>query len=255
MNQIIKKILLSQSERFLFWITSISTLLGFSALLIASLLYIVIEDFSSNDKDVFDENSMIIQKKVTKFSTIGLNSTLFSEKEIEDLKSKDFITDIAPFLSADYGVGISEYPGDGLPPFYADMFFQSIPDRFMDVEGNWEWNENSEFVPIVLPRDFLMLINYGIAQSQGFPQISEDLLASARLKIHVRGINNSTKFNGKVVGFSHKISSILVPETFILFSNQKYGTGKKPEFNRLFISIKDGSYGKLEKLMTQTTDK
>ena len=84
-------------------------------------------------------------------------------------------------------------------------------------------SKQSEFVPIILPRDFLMLINYGIAESQGLPQISEDLLAAARLKINMSGHGKRGHETGKVVGFSDKISSILVPESFLEYSNGLYG--------------------------------
>ena len=129
------------------------------------------------------------------------------------------------------------------------MFFQSIPDDLIDVDTDWGWEEKSEFVPIILPRDFLMLINYGIAESQGMPQISEDLLAAARLRIHMNGETKRGEITGKVVGFSHKISSILVPESFLKYSNDLYGNGNDKLPQRLFITIKEGSYGQLEELM------
>ena len=53
-----------------------------------------------------------------------MNSTEFTTEDLKEIKSKEFILDVAPFKSANYQVGISEYPGDGLPSFYADMFFQ-----------------------------------------------------------------------------------------------------------------------------------
>jgi hypothetical protein len=131
------------------------------------------------------------------------------------------------------------------------MFFQSIPDNYIDVETNWAWNEKSEFVPIILPRDFLMLINYGISESQGMPQISEELLSVARLQIHMSGQGKKGVIIGKVVGFSHKISSILVPQTFIDYSNEIYGSSKPKNAQRLFITIEDGQYGELENLIKE----
>jgi hypothetical protein len=208
-----------------------------------------IKSFQNSDDDLLSSNSVIIQKKVTKFTTIGLNSTEFSLDDIETLNQKEFIEDVAPFQSANYGVGISEYPNDGLPPFYADMFFQSIPNEFIDVETEWDWSADSEFVPIILPRDFLMLVNYGIAESQGLPQISEDLLSIARLKIHMNGKTKRGKITGKVVGFSQKISSVLVPESFLNYSNELYGSENVKLPQRLFIKVQKGSYGQLESLM------
>ena len=102
-----------------------------------------------------------------------------------------------------------------------------------------------------MPRDFIMIINYGFAQSQGMNQISEDLLMAARLTIHINGNGQKTTMIGRVVGFSQKISSILVPESFLTYSNALYGNGKIQNPSRVFITTKDDSYGELEELMEE----
>ena len=121
----------------------------------------------------------------------------------------------------------------------------------MDVDVDWAWDENSEFIPIVLPRDFIMIINYGFAQSQGINQISEELLMAARLTIHIDGGENKKKMIGQVVGFSQKISSILVPESFLAYANPIYGSGNVINPARVFITTTDDSYGELEDLMEE----
>lgn len=247
----LRKILFKNSTNFQFVFATIGALIGLSALLLSFQLILDVRSFHSNEEELFGPNSVVIQKKVTKFTTIGANSTDFTPAEIEDLKQRDFITDVAPFQSADFKVAISDVEGDGLPEFYADMFFQAIPDRFMDIDVDWGWNENSEYIPIVLPRDFIMIINYGIAQSQGFNQISEELLLAARLEIHIDGNGQRTTKIGRVVGFSHKISSILVPESFLSYANASYGNGNVINPNRIFITTKDDSYGELEDLMEE----
>jgi hypothetical protein len=250
MNNLLKKILFQASKQNKFqWIVALSgTLVGFVSLLISILLLNDINHFKADD-ELFGPNSVIVQKKVTKFTSIGLNSTAFTEDDIQQLKEKDFILEVAPFKSTDYGVGISEYPGDGLPPFYADMFFQSVPDKFIDIDAEWSWQSEDDYVPIILPRQFLILINYGIAQSQGLPQISEDLLKIARLKLHIKGQDKQSVFTGKVVGFSHKISAILVPETFLKYTNNIYGSGKINPPQRLFLTLKEGSYGDFKEMI------
>lgn len=245
----LKKILFKNSTNFQFVFATLGALVGLTALCLSFQLMLDVRSFHSGEEDLFGPNQIVIQKKVTKLSTLGMNNTDFTEKDLAELENKEFITDVAPFKSVDFQVAISEVKGDGLPPFYADMFFQSIPDRFMDIEVDWEWNENSEYIPIVLPRDFIMIINYGIAQSQGFNQISEELLMAARLNIHLKGETKKDIMMGRVVGFSQKISSILVPDSFLNYANANYGSGKKHAPNRIFITIKDDSYGELEELM------
>lgn len=247
----LKKILFRNSTNFQFIFATLGALVGLTALCLSFQLTLDVQSFHSGEEDLFGPNSVVIQKKVTKLSSLGMNNTDFTDEEIEGLRQKEFITDVAPFESADFRVALSEVKGDGLPPFYADMFFQSIPDRFLDLDVNWEWNEDSEFVPIVLPRDFIMIINYGIAQSQGFNQISEELLMAARLTIHIKGESKNDKKIGRVVGFSQKISSILVPKSFLDSANEEFGSGNKIQPNRIFITTVDDSYGELEELMDE----
>ena len=192
----LRKILFRNSTNIQFVFATAGALIGLTALLLSLQLIMDVQSFHSNEEELFGPNSVVIQKKVTKLTSLGMNSTEFTPEDIAELESKDFITDVAPFKSADFKVGISEVEGDGLPHFYADMFFQAIPDRFMDINVDWQWTENSEFIPIVLPRDFIMIINYGFAQSQGMNQISEELLMAARLTIHIEGDGKKTKMIG-----------------------------------------------------------
>lgn len=247
----LKKILFRNSTNFQFIFATVGALIGLTALLLSLQLIMDVRSFHSNEEELFGPNSVVIQKKVTKLTSIGMNSTEFTPEDIQKLREKDFITDVAPFQSADFKVGISEVEGDGLPHFYADMFFQAIPDRFMDIPVDWSWDESSEFIPIVLPRDFIMIINYGFAQSQGMNQISEELLMAARLTIHIEGNGQRTKMIGRVVGFSHKISSILVPESFLTKANAQYGNNNIQNPSRVFITTKDDSYGELDELMEE----
>ena len=247
----LKKILFKNRTNLQFIFATAGAFIGLTALCLSFQLTLDVQSFHSGEEDLFGPNSVVIQKKVTKLSSLGMNNTDFTDEEIIELENKPFITDVAPFESADFRVAISEVKGDGLPPFYADMFFQSIPDRFMDIDVDWDWNEESEFVPIVLPRDFLMIINYGIAQSQGFNQISEELMLAARLTIHLKGETKNAQKIGRVVGFSQKISSILVPKSFLDYSNAEFGSGNHIQPNRIFITTVDDSYGELEDLMEE----
>jgi hypothetical protein len=247
----LRKLLFRNATNLQFIFATGGALIGLTSLLLSFQLILDVRNFHSSEEELFGPNSVVIQKRVTKLTTVGMNNTEFTPEDIEALRSKEFITDIAPFQSADFKVGISEVPGDGLPHFYADMFFQAIPDRFMDIDVDWSWKDTTDYIPIVLPRDFIMLINYGFAQSQGMNQISEELLMAARLTIHINGNGKRVKMIGQVVGFSHKISSILVPESFLEYANAIYSNGNIINPTRIFITTKDDSYGELEELMDE----
>lgn len=230
---------------------TLGVLVGLTALCLSAQLMLDLRSLYAEEADLFGPNALVIQKKVTTLSSLGVNATEFTQQDMRELNSKPFITDMAPFQSADFNVGISEVEGDGLPSFYADMFFQSVPDRFIDGTFGQEWNESSQYVPIIVPKDFLMIANYGLAQSQNFNPISEEMLMAARLNIHLKGAGRTGRTKGRIVGFSQKISSILVPASFLTSANSLYGSGRTVPPKRLFITIEDGSYGALEELMNE----
>ncbi len=232
------------------------SIFGLGLGLITSLLAIIIitdiQNVTQTEADLMGDNTLVIQKHVSTMTSLGANNTSFTENDIKDLKSKPFILEVAPFKTAHYEVGISENPGDGLPGFYAEMFLQSVPNSFLDNLNNeeWIWQNEDDIVPIILPRDFLTLVNYGIAPSKGLPQISEELIKTVRLRLHLSGSGKKGIVLGQVVGFSSKISSVLVPESFIDFSNQKYGNRTAAQPNRLLIKTKASSFGELNDLMS-----
>ncbi|MFD1550719.1 hypothetical protein DNU06_06065 [Putridiphycobacter roseus] len=252
---VIKHIFKQKEQKFQLTLSVIGLSIGLFVSFLTVVLYVDLQKNKEGNADVFGSNTVIIQKKVTSFTSLGLNNTNFTDAEITDLSNKSFITDIAPFESADYEVGISENPGDGLPGFYANMFLQSVPNRFIkgiDMEA-WQWASEKDIVPIILPRDFLTLVNYGIAPSQGLPQISEDLIKSVRLRLHLIGANNKGVVLGQVVGFSAQVSSVLVPESFIRYSNKKYGTtgNANAPTTRLFLKLEKGAHQELQTLMEE----
>ena len=47
------------------------------------------------------------------------------------------------------------------------MFFESVPDEYVDVNlDKWEFDEYERVVPIIIPRNYLNLYNFGFAQSR-----------------------------------------------------------------------------------------
>lgn len=247
----LKQILNNRKQPIQFWFAILGMTIGVLACLITLTLLVDIRQVEHSETDVFGENTLVIQKPVSSLSTLGLNETHFTKDEIKELRSSDFILEVAEFKSANYEVGISENPGDGLPGFYTEMFLQAVPNSFLtDLDtAVWNWETEQDIVPIVLPRDFLTLVNYGIAPSKGMPQISEALIKSVRLKLHLIGRQKKGIVLGRVVGFSSQISSVLVPATFIDYSNAKYGSKVVSKPTRLFIRTQANAYTEVSNLI------
>lgn len=119
------------------------------------------------------------------------------------------------------------------------LFFESVPDEFFDVTPpGWEFNEEKNFVPIVLNKDYLALYNFGFALPQGLPQLSEEMIGTVPLKLLISGKNGRTEiFDANVVGFSSRLNTIAVPQEFMDWANAKFSLENTHEVSRLIIKI------------------
>jgi hypothetical protein len=93
-------------------------------------------------------------------------------------------------------------------------------------------------VPIIIPRNYLNLYNFGFAQSRGLPQISEGVINMVNLEVRISGGGRHDTYQGKIAGFSNRLNTILVPESFMAWANVHYGDGgvrKAP--SRLIVEV------------------
>jgi hypothetical protein len=120
-----------------------------------------------------------------------------------------------------------------------DLFFESIPDEFLDfIPKDWNWNENSEVVPIMVPKFYLDLWNFGLAPSRvEYPALSTEAATGMPIELFI-GKNRETTLSGRFVAFSKRINSVLVPANFLKWANKKFG---QPEANDFFFLWKNGS--------------
>jgi hypothetical protein len=95
-------------------------------------------------------------------------------------------------------------------------------------------------VPIIIPRNYLNLYNFGFAQSRSLPQLSEGAIHMVNLEVRISGAGRRDVYKGKIVGFSNRLNTILVPESFMAWANTHYGEGgvrKLP--SRLIVEVKN----------------
>ena len=112
--------------------------------------------------------------------------------------------------------------------FSTAMFFEAVPDAFLDVRPEeWKYEEGQEEIPIILPRNYLNLYNFGFAKSRSLPQLSEGMLGMVALDVRISGRGQVKLLKGRIVGFSNRLNTILVPESFIDWGNRLYGEDKE----------------------------
>jgi len=192
-------------------------------------------------------NFLVINKAVTN-KTVG--ATNLSDAEIADLKKQPFVDAIGVLTPCHFKVE-AQFISDQVP-IHSDIFFESVPDEFIDVESkDWAWNNNSNFIPMIIPHMFLDMFNFGFAASQDLPQLTEDFVKNLPIQIKIRTAFGPQVFYGKVVGFSDRISSVLVPQPFMDWANKQFGTEQNAQPSRVVIRTKDpGNPGLVQYLQT-----
>ena len=217
----------------------IGTLIGLVLLFSIAQFYFEMDQVLEENKALIDPEFLVINKKVSILETFNLKEATFTEKEIEDVRAQEWASKVEGFISNQFA--LSAYTeSTRFPDFYTDLFFEAIPNEYLDVkDDDWNWNEGDKTIPIILPKDYINLYNFGFAPSQGLPQISPNTIGLVSFTISVRGQGKQAEFRGKIIGFSSRVNSILVPWNFLNWANKEYGTTKTNKISRLVVESKD----------------
>lgn len=216
----------------------LSNFIGLVIVLGALQFYRDANSIWSADDSIINSDFLVINKKVTSSNTLGAASSGFSEAEIADIKAQPWTRRIGRFTANDYRVLAGIRQGDRAMSTY--MFFESIPDDFVDVpRSRWAYRPGSDEVPIILSKDYLTLYNFGFASSAGLPQLSEGLMGSIPLTLRLTSEDGTRtrELHGRVAGFSNRLNTILVPGDFMEESNSMLGTGTERAPSRLIVDV------------------
>ena len=182
---------------------------------------------------------LIVSKKVSTLGSFVGKSSTFSNSDIEEILDQPFTKEVGAFTPSQFkvsaGVGMEQI---GLNMSTA-MFFESVPDKYVDVNlDEWHFEPGQEVVPIIIPRNYLNLYNFGFAQSRSLPQLSEGVMNLINLEVRISGGGRQNSYKGKIAGFSNRLNTILVPERFMVWANANYSDGSAyKEPSRLIVEV------------------
>lgn len=224
---------------------SVAQLLGFFfANLLGMLIVLLSVQFYFDLKPLIlgDDNGaikgdfIIVSKQVGGISS----DNSFNEEEIAEVQNQRFVKSVGMFTASRFKVYGMMGIGGG-PSMGTQMFFESVPDKFVDVNSTqWKVTESGDgvpIVPIILPRNYLSLYNFGFAQSQSLPQISEGTVSMMDITLRFRGNGLEEYMRGKVVGFSSRINTILVPDDFLRQCNMRFASDEDTRHSRLILEV------------------
>lgn len=224
----------------------------FFANLIGMLIILLGIQFYGDVQSVFDSKDsfmkadyIIVNKKVSAMTTITGKANAFSRSDIDDIKDQKFTKRVGPFTSSLFDVTAS-FDVQNMTSFSTDMFFESVPDDYIDVPlDEWHYHQGEKMIPIILPKNYLDLYNFGYAQSRSLPKLSEGLLGAMKLNISITGNGKSDTYTGRIVGFSTRLNTILVPQNFMDWANTYYADGHAVDPTRLIVEVSNPTDEKL----------
>lgn len=196
----------------------------------------VLPVFTSEDT-FMKANYIMVTKRIGAGNTMSGRTNTFSAKETQELKAQAFVEKIGEFTSTNYKTD-ARMGINGQQILNTEMFFESVPDEFVDIDlTSWKYEAGSDNVPIILPRTYINMYNFGVARNRSLPQISDGLMGMIDFDIHVRGNGKERSFKGNVVAFSNSLSAILVPQAFMDWSNNEFAPEEDTNPSRLLIEV------------------
>lgn len=230
---LIWKLLRKHISLFELAIFFVANLIGITVILGGIQLYSDVKPVMSGESRLIGSDYLVVTRPVER---VGSGGKRFSTDDIAEFRAQEFVSEVGAFTSSQYEVyGSILFGGRKLSTM---LFFESIPDNFLDIQPKeWRYIAGDDMIPIILPRNYLNLYNFGFSSTQQLPQITEDVIKRVELGISLRGNGLIEEYTGRVVGFSDRINTILVPEQFMVWANSRYGEGENEEATRLIIEV------------------
>lgn len=223
-------------------IASLGCLIGTTLLLLAVQFYQDSSNYLQENEG--PKNYFTINKKIEGGALVNLakKDKSFSQNELSAIRQIEGVIRIGGFVRNKFPLTLYIWPSGKVGLGAAaktDLFFESIPDEFLDfVPLDWKWEENESIVPIMVPKFYLDLWNFGLAPSRvEYPALSTEAATGMPIEIFI-GNNRQTTLSGRFVAFSKRINSVLVPANFLEWANKKFG---KPDSGDFYFLWKEGT--------------
>lgn len=214
-----------------------ANLFGMLIVLLGYQFYLDVVPVFTAEDSFMRQGYLIVSKKVGTAGTISGRANTFNHTEIDELQNQKFVAKLGVFTSTDYKVQAA-MSVNGVNIANTELFFESVPDDFVEVDkSRWHYKAGDKVVPIILPRTYLTMYNFGFAQSHSLPKLSEGLVGMIDFRLFIQGNHHEATFQGKVIGFSSRLSSILVPQSFMDWSNDYFSPEQNQEPTRLIVEV------------------
>lgn len=229
----------------------IGSLLGFFLVISAAQLFADFKSMVTSSEQAIGSQFLVVNKQVSVLNSFKLGKSTFTQNEVTQLKSLPSIKRVGEFTANQFeAVASMSMPGgQSNAVMRTELFLESVGDDFLDVKpDDWKWNDGDEMIPMILPTDFINLYNFNFAPGRGLPQLSKATIQMAVFDIDIRGAKGAAHFQGRIAGFSNRITSVLVPKSFMDYANSHYGNVQStPESYRIIVEAKQNELPAIQK--------
>lgn len=193
---------------------------------------------------------LVVSKRIGVSTTISGSDNTFTEQETEELSRQKFSKKVGRFTSAEYKVYAS-MGIQGQNILNSEIFLESVPDSFVDVpKSEWIFDKDTREVPVLLPQSYINIYNFGFAESHSLPKISTGVAGAVDLTFFIHSQDGrDVKYKGRVIGFSNRLNTVLVPQSFIEWSNNSFAPGETSRPNRLLLDVSNPADDALTKFL------
>ena len=245
----LQKTFFKQQDRVQLSIAFIGALLGLT-FLITSIHYLIKVNEFGRGNEILGPNTLIIQKKIGANNAFQLGKNDFTKREIELIKAESFVAAVEPIISNNFDVSLQT--NDPVVPYFrTDVFLQTVNPTFIDVPAQkWTWKKGDAFVPLIMPRDFLVMLNTFMS-AKNIPTVSDEIAQSIQFEFTLKHGDRKEKMNVRIIGFTNEISSLLVPESFMKWANEQYGQSTDQKITQLMLAGKENQFGLVEGMLKE----
>lgn len=232
---------------------SLASLIGLTIVILAVQFHQDVRPIFNDEESFIKKDFLIITRTVSTAGTLLGSSNEFSAQAIADIESQPWCRKVGKFSSNDYSLYATiSVGGNGGNAMGTMLFFESIPSHFIDVsDRDWKFDPSKPEIPVIMSRDYLSLYNFGFAASQGLPQISEGIVSKVPLEFTLRGNGHNETLKGRIVGFSNRLNTIVVPQDFMKWSNERYGSGEERNPSRLILEVNSPGDVKMQQYLEE----
>ena len=229
-----------------------ANLFGMMIVLLSIQFYKDIIPMFTEGDSFMKKDYIIVSKRISTLGSFAGKSNTFSPQEIKELKEQPFTEEIGIFTPSQFKVSAGLGMQEAGIRLSTDMFFEAVPDEFVDVKlDKWHFDEETRSIPIIIPRNYLNLYNFGFAQSRSLPKLSEGVMSLVQMDITLRGNGQTEQYKCNIVGFSNRLNTILVPESFMAWANNNFATEKEAQPARLIVEVGNPADASIDKYFQQ----